>query len=283
MVTVFKAKEEGAAFRAAQRGRVAVNGVVIAPSDIARETQAHPGGSPLEAWQAAARALALRELLLQEARAQAITAEPLVDAEGRRETEDEALMRTLVAQQVVTPAPDAASCRRYYDANVVKFRSSDIFEAAHILLVARPEAADPLDDARVAAARLLAMLADAPDTFADLAKRHSACPSAQSGGNLGQITTGDTTPAFEAALMALTPGETTRQAVETPYGLHIIRLDRKIDGAILPFEVVHTRIADYLAARSERQAIAQYLARLVATADVEGVAFPTPADLRVSG
>ena len=39
MVTLFKGNDEGAAFRTAQRGRVAVNGVVIASSDIARETQ----------------------------------------------------------------------------------------------------------------------------------------------------------------------------------------------------------------------------------------------------
>ncbi len=46
---------------------VTVNGVEIPLAAIARETQHHPAGNPSEAWTAAARALAIRELLLQEA------------------------------------------------------------------------------------------------------------------------------------------------------------------------------------------------------------------------
>ena len=37
-------------------------------SAIARETQNHPAAKPIDAWLAAARALVVRELLLQEAR-----------------------------------------------------------------------------------------------------------------------------------------------------------------------------------------------------------------------
>ena len=58
---------------------------------------------------------------------------PMADGEGRRETDDEAAIRTLVAQEVQTPKADAATCRRYYEQNRRRFRSSDIYEAAHIL------------------------------------------------------------------------------------------------------------------------------------------------------
>ena len=47
---------------------VSVNGVVMPRDAIARETQHHPADTPILAWQAAARALVIRELLLQEAR-----------------------------------------------------------------------------------------------------------------------------------------------------------------------------------------------------------------------
>ena len=47
---------------------VQVNGVAIARDLIAREVQHHPSRTPAEAWKAAARALVVRELLLQEAR-----------------------------------------------------------------------------------------------------------------------------------------------------------------------------------------------------------------------
>jgi peptidyl-prolyl cis-trans isomerase C len=47
---------------------VTVNGVTIAHDLISREAQNHPSPKPIDAWRAAARALAVRELLLQEAR-----------------------------------------------------------------------------------------------------------------------------------------------------------------------------------------------------------------------
>ena len=48
---------------------ISVNGAVIAREIIAREVQNHPAEKPILAWQAAARALVVRELLLQEAQA----------------------------------------------------------------------------------------------------------------------------------------------------------------------------------------------------------------------
>ncbi|MFY8113488.1 MAG: peptidylprolyl isomerase, partial [Rhabdaerophilum sp.] len=74
---------------------VTVNGVTIPREAIARETQNHPASKPIEAWQAAARALVIRELLLQEATRLEIVAVPLSDGEGRRETDEEARIRAL--------------------------------------------------------------------------------------------------------------------------------------------------------------------------------------------
>ena len=69
--------------------------------------------------------------------------------------------------------------------------------------------------------------------------------------------------------------------VETRYGFHIIRLDRRIDGRELPFEVVADRIADYLTENVERRAIAQYIARLASLASIEGVAIANADAMRV--
>ncbi len=118
------------------KGRgVRVNGVAIPRDAISREAQHHSARTPLEAWQDAARALAVRELLLQEAQRLQIIAEPL-SQEGRRETDDEAAIRTLVEREVRTPQADNATCRRYYEQNRGRFRSPDIYEAAHILFAA---------------------------------------------------------------------------------------------------------------------------------------------------
>jgi peptidyl-prolyl cis-trans isomerase C len=264
----------------AARVPVTVNGIAIAHDAISREAQNHPAARPVDAWRAAARALAVRELLLQEAHRLNLQPAPETDAEGRRETDEEALVRLLIEREIATPTPDEASCRRYYEHNLARFSSADIFEAAHILIAARRDQAEAFAAARERAAAILAQLREVPDRFEALAAVHSDCPSRASGGNLGQITTGATTPEFERALLAMQAGEIS-PVVESRYGFHIIRLERRIAGALLPFEAVHARIAAYLGERSQRTAIAQFVARLASRAKLTGVDLPTSGDLRV--
>ena len=261
---------------------VQVNGVAILRDVIAREVQQHPSRTPIEAWKAAARALVVRELLLQEARKLGITGEPLEDFEGRRETEEEAAIRAVIAHEVRTPKPDGASCRRYYDKNRRRFHSPDIYEAAHILFAASKDDAPAYANARAEAAAALAILREQPQRFEELARAHSACASAAQGGNLGQISGGQTTPEFEEALIALKPGSISSEPVATRYGLHIIRLDRKIEGRELPFDLVENRIADYLSESVTRLSIAQYIARLASRAQIAGVDLPNAEMLHVS-
>ncbi len=261
---------------------VSVNGVAIPHNWISREAQNHPASTPMGAWKAAARALVVRELLLQEARRQGLMPEPESDAEGRRETAEEALIRGLIEREVRVPEADADACRRYYEHNRRRFRSADLYEAAHILIAARRDQPGAFAAARERTGALLTVLSEEPSRFAELAAAHSACPSASAGGNLGQLTGGDTTPEFEQALRGLQPGKTTEAPVETRYGFHIIRLDRHIPGRDLPFALVCDQIAGYLVERAYRTALAQLAARLAAYARIAGIDLPTPADLRVS-
>jgi peptidyl-prolyl cis-trans isomerase C len=251
---------------------VSVNGVVIPRDAIAREVQNHPAPKPILAWQAAANALVVRELLLQEARRLNILPAPISDEAGRRETEEEAVIRGLVEQEVMTPGPDEESCRRYYSRNLRLFRSPAIYEAAHILFAARPDNAEAYGAARGAAEATIAELRTNPDRFDDLARARSNCPSAEHGGNLGQIAPGQTTSEFEQALGNLTPGAITAEPVATRYGFHVIRLVRRIEERQLPFALVAERIAEYLSESVKRRATAQYIARLVSQASVTGVA-----------
>jgi len=246
-----------------------------------REMQHHPATKPIAAWQQAARALVIRELLLQRAQQLEVSPEPISDNDGRRETDDEAIMRTLVEREVKVPEPDDETCRRFYARNQGRFRSPDIFEASHILFAALPAEREAYAQARADASAVLATLLDNPDSFATLARAYSRCPSAAQDGNLGQITAGQTTPEFEQALLALKPGELCAEPVATRYGFHVIRLDRKHEGPMLPYEAVAGRIADYLRESVRRRADAQYIARLVTAARIEGVEIAGADALRV--
>jgi peptidyl-prolyl cis-trans isomerase C len=260
---------------------IKVNGITIPRAAISREVQHHPAPSPVAAWTAAARALVVKELLTQEAERANVAAEPLTDSDGRRETEQEAAIRTLIEREVVTPEPDEDSCRRYYAQNRKRFRSPDIFEASHILFGARADDAEAYGASRVKAEQALAVLRHNPYAFADLARMHSACPSGELGGNLGQITMGDTTPEFEQALFALEPSAMSAEPLATRYGHHIIRLNEKHPGQDLPFELVADRIADYLRESVRHRATAQYIARLVSDAQIEGIELAGREALRV--
>jgi peptidyl-prolyl cis-trans isomerase C len=250
---------------------VSVNGVEISRARISQETQNHPAAKPVDAWLQAARALVIRELLLQESRALGLTPEPKSDQEGRRETEDEALVRSLIEHEVKTPEPDGDVCRRYYQQNLRRFRSADLFGVSHILLAAEPGDQVTRAEARREADVLIQQLTAEPEQFAKLAKLHSACPSRDVGGNLGQIGPGQTVPEFESALAAMTAGRLHPAPVESRYGFHVVHVHRREDGRQLPFEIVHERIAGYLTERVHRTAIRQYISRLAGKAIITGI------------
>lgn len=247
-----------------------VNGVPIPEAAIAAEMQNHPAASPDAAWKEAARALAIRELLLQEARRQGIEATSPQD-DDRLRTEDETLIDRLLESQVAMPVAGEADCRRYYDNNLARFRTPSLFEASHILLPAASEDRDAYDAACREAETLIAVLQTRPGEFAALAKARSACPSAGVGGSLGQLERGQTVPEFETFLFALEPGQLCSVPVKTRYGAHVLRLDRRIEGRQLPFDTVRQRIADYLDEAVWRRATAQYLQILAGRAELQGI------------
>lgn len=261
----------GRASKSAPPPAISVNGTVIARSAITSEIQYHPAASAAESWRKAAEALAIREILLQEAARQGVAAIPRIDRRSRRETAEEATIRALVEREVRVPEPTEDELRRYYEANQPRFRAPEIVEARHILIAARADDAIAYAAAREKAETLAAELAANPGQFASLAEVHSDCVSAGAGGHLGQLALDETTPEFAAALVRLADGETTRNPVETRYGFHLIRLERRIEGRIPQFEAVSSRIADYLAERARRTATAQYLARLVSRSDIIGI------------
>ena len=250
-------------------GVISVDGIEIPREEIAREAQNHKGSSPFDCWREAARALVIRQLLLQEAAREGIAPEPVRDALGRVESTEEALIRQLIDAKVVVREPDEEACLRYFSQNPRRFRTPDLHEASHILCAA------PAPDARAAAkARAEALIEElraAPQRFADLAALHSACSSAAQGGNLGQIGLGQTVPPFEKALAGMEEGTISTAPVETRYGFHVIRLDRRIAGRALPIEMVKGRIQAYLADRAHHDALYSYVRWLAVHARITGI------------
>jgi peptidyl-prolyl cis-trans isomerase C len=158
----------------------------------------------------------------------------------------------------------------YYQANRDKFKTFPLVAARHILLKAAPDDFNARDEMRELAVQIIDQLQQDPSRFSELAQQYSACPSKEMGGELGQISKGQTVPEFETQLQRNGQGLVTFP-IETRYGIHIVWIDQKIEGKQLTFDMVKERIENYLNEKVRRKAIAQYIAQRINEADIEGI------------
>lgn len=256
---------------------VLVDDVEIEAEAIARELQHHPAADPVEAWTAAARALVVRELLLRRARQLGLTAEPEPDGD-LQEAPEEALVRGLLERELAPAEPDETECRRYYDGQRDRFRTPELFEAAHILIEPETDDAAGWAAAETQARRLAEAIGQSRPAFVEAARTRSTCPSAQQDGSLGQVRRGELAPPVQAALEDTPEGTNRIEPVRSRFGWHLLRLERRIAGRDLPYEVVSDRIRDTLEARAWAVAAGTYVAGLAAAAKIEGVELAAPAE-----
>jgi len=252
---------------------VSVNGKVIASTAIAAETQNHsaPKGKPGLVWRKAARALAVKELLLQEAARHEIVAEPREIEPGRRETTEEALVRGLLDVAVEAAPPGEAEVRSLWEQSPDRYRSAPLWEVSHILCAADPKDAAAMEAARQRAESIAAQLKADPASFARIAGAQSECGSRSAMGKLGQLGPGDTVPEFEAALRLLSEGEITEAPVASRHGWHLIRMDALAPGKVLPFEIVQPRLAEAMEKAAWTAAARDFIDGLARTATIAGI------------
>ncbi len=244
-----------------------VNGARLTRQDIAAEVANFPAATVAESWKAAERAMILRLALRQRAAWLGIVAAPLADADGRLETDEDATLRALLDREVPVAVPVEAEIAAYHAAHPDLFKAPDLFDASHILFAAPADDEARRGEARRKAAAAVALLAREPDRCAALSIVLSACTSAPQGGALGQISSGETAPEFDAALHLMAPGEISAP-VETRFGVHVIALSRRVTGAVLPLVLARTAIVRRLSARAARTATAAYLQQVMAAAEV---------------
>ena len=237
---------------------ISVNGVSIGNDAVAREMQHHPAPTRDEAERQAATALVVRELLLQRV--------------GERDiagADEDQKIANLIDSEVRVPEPTDEEIARYYRRNGLQFTSPALYEAAHIFFPARASNEAATAEAKAKAQAILAAVTAGPESFAELARTHSACSSKEQGGALGVVRKGDTNPEVEQALATMDVG--TVSVVRSRHGYHVLRLDSRVPATQLPFEQASGWIAGHLKKTSKRRAIAQYLQLLAARAKIDGI------------
>lgn len=257
---------------------IIVNGETITSAAIAAEAQNHnaPTDKPGWAWKAAARAMVIRALLLQEAGRLGLKADPQMLDGDKQETEDESLIRAVLEQEMDIPAVSADECQNIYNTRKDVFRSPNLFQPAHILFAVKPDDKEGREVAKKNASEFIKTIQKNSKAFADIAKTNSDCPSKDAGGTLGQVGTGDTVPEFESVLDALAAGDLHPEPVETRFGIHIVRMDEKAMGQQLPFDAVKHQIMEKLEQVAWAKAAQTYTQDLVNKSDVEGIDLSKP-------
>ena len=156
----------------------------------------------------------------------------------------------------------------FYFIHREKFRRPENRTLRHILVTINDDL--PGSD-RVSAWRhieaLRAQLESAPDRFADLALKHSECPTAMQGGLLGTLRRGQLYPELEPVAFALRLGELS-EIVESPMGFHLLYCVAIEDESFVPFSVVREKIRAHLSARRQKAAQRQWIASLFGQAEM---------------
>ncbi len=101
------------------------------------------------------------------------------------------------------------------------------------------------------------------EKFGEAALRHSQCPTAMEGGQLGIVKRNQLYAELEPAAFALREGEIS-PLLESPIGLHIVYCDEILPDGILPFSEVCERIIERLSDKRRRDAQRDWIKQLPA-------------------
>jgi peptidyl-prolyl cis-trans isomerase C len=183
------------------------------------------------------RNLLRNKILAEEARKAGYDQQALVSLRLALATENE--LATEWIDKVVDDAPPVdyeTIAYEHYLVDPEAWKTEDQIDVSHILISSEsrpPEAAEHL------ALTLWDELKLEPDRFDSMVEEYSDDPSkGANGGRFPQVKRNDMVKPFEEAAFAMeSPGDIS-PPVETAYGYHIIRLNRKMPGTISPFEEI---------------------------------------------
>ncbi|AKJ69786.1 ppiC-type peptidyl-prolyl cis-trans isomerase [Pandoraea thiooxydans] len=239
---------------------LSVNGIAIDPRTLAEEIDQHRDRDDPES--AARQALVARELLRQRAVELRLLGEDGVF--------DESVIDALVTSDVRVMPPSLEDCQTYYANHATQFRQGDKVTLSQILFAAAPTT--PLSVVlRRAEDTLQAVLAD-PSRFDALARQCSACGHAQQERHVGELVRGQSVPEFELVVFNGDRLGVLPRLVNTRFGFHVVRIERRVVGEVPGFDAVRERVEQVLWQQNRRQALRHYVALLAGTAEISGMA-----------
>ena len=135
---------------------------------------------------------------------------------------------------------------RYYKLNAKKFRANDRARIRHILLPLAENAPPDRVQSEMAKAKELYAKIAAGEDFAMLAQEYSEGAGRAAGGDIGWVNRGTLIPGIEeVAFEKLTVGQVS-EPFRTSMGIHIVKLEGRESGNVLPLATVAPKIREEL-------------------------------------
>lgn len=176
-----------------------------------------------------------------------------------RELRVEALLALVVSNVPKVTIQDAEI---FYWQHRARFEIGEARQARHILITINESLPDNRRTAVLARIHAIAAsLAADPTTFADQALRHSECPTALSGGELGWVARGQLYPELDAALFGMQAGQIST-ALESPLGFHLLYCEAVREAGFHDFAEVGDKLVESLQKRRDKQAQTEWLKAL---------------------
>ena len=170
----------------------------------------------------------------------------------------------VVMELIASRAPDVNDVEigLYYHLHPEQFNLPERREACHLFISINP---DYPENTRAAAwsrmQELKAKLQKKPYKFADLALKHSECPTALQGGVLGIVPRGKLYPELDAVLFSIKAGEIS-DIVESEIGFHIVLCKQIQRAETLSLQKATPKIRELMLERSRRTCQRAWLASL---------------------
>jgi peptidyl-prolyl cis-trans isomerase SurA len=163
----------------------------------------------------------------------------------------------------------------YYNQHLKEYWVPEKLQLRHILFIMDDTLLEEDKRIKKEKAHLALRKIRSGEDFIAVAKEFSEDISANTGGDLGEIERGKMVPEFEKAAFLLEEGEVSG-LVETPYGLHIIKVDKIFPGQTLPLDKVQAQIENRFKDQKLKAEYQRYLSELKEKAFIENKMSPPP-------
>jgi peptidyl-prolyl cis-trans isomerase C len=155
---------------------------------------------------------------------------------------EEMLSRYAVQKAVERVRVTDEEAKKYFEEHPEEFAPEMTFNASHILVETEEKAAE-----------IAEQIKSGELTFEDAAMQFSSCPSKQNGGSLGEFGHGQMVPEFENACAEMEVGAISAP-VQTQFGWHLIKLNKKEEGGTMKFADVKDNIHNALMGQKQQAA-----------------------------